>query len=128
MVEAVRARRKLKRCATRKEKLSDGSTDLHFSQFNRFGPSVMAYSQFEYDQHLADADWTAQETAYLFDLLRQYDLRFVVVADRYEYVDVKGSTPPRKRSVEVSTFGSLWVYQLISCRTSKTDITQSVEG
>lgn len=53
----------------------------------------MEYSQFEYDQHLVDPTWTSQETAYLFDLLREYDLRFVVVADRYEYAG-------KKRSIE----------------------------
>ena len=32
-----------------------------------------------------DKDWTKEETDYLFDLVRQYDQRFYVVADRYEY-------------------------------------------
>jgi hypothetical protein len=27
--------------------------------------------------------WTKEETDYLLDMLEQYDLRFVVVADRY---------------------------------------------
>lgn len=34
---------------------------------------------------LADVDWSQQETVYLFSLLREYDLRFVIVADRYAY-------------------------------------------
>jgi DNA methyltransferase 1-associated protein 1 len=59
----------------------------------------MEYSQYEYDQHLADPDWTPHETAYLFDLLREYDLRFIVAADRYAY---QGPTGVRRRSVEVS--------------------------
>ena len=62
----------------------------------------MEYSQFEYDQHLIDPDWTVQETAYLFDLLKIYDLRFVVAADRYEYRSGKGDEEPKRRSVEVS--------------------------
>lgn len=32
-----------------------------------------------------DKEWTREETDYLFDLVRQYDARFYVVADRYEY-------------------------------------------
>lgn len=61
----------------------------------------MEYSQYEYDQHLADPGWTAHETAYLFDLLRTYDLRFVVAGDRYEYRGSRGQDPVKKRSIEV---------------------------
>ena len=61
----------------------------------------MEYSQYEYDQHLADPDWTPHETSYLFDLLREYDLRFVVAADRYEYHDPKAPETTKVRSVEV---------------------------
>lgn len=32
-----------------------------------------------------DKDWTKEETDYLFDLVRRYDQRFYIVADRYEY-------------------------------------------
>jgi DNA methyltransferase 1-associated protein 1 len=70
----------------------------------------MEYSQYEYDLHLADPNWTAHETAYLFDMLRVYDLRFIVVADRYEY---SGSQPlglARTRSVEVSSYRWLEAY------------------
>jgi len=70
----------------------------HFGRFNQHGPSVMEYSQFEYDQHLADPYWTVQETGYLFSLLREYDLRFVVAADRYRF---EGSEGIMRRSVEV---------------------------
>lgn len=71
----------------------------YFGSFNLHGPSVMEYSQFEYDQHLVDPNWTAHETSYLFELLRQYDLRFVVAADRYEYPGRTGG-PIKRRSVE----------------------------
>nr|XP_018259826.1 SWR1-complex protein 4 [Kwoniella dejecticola CBS 10117]OBR81984.1 SWR1-complex protein 4 [Kwoniella dejecticola CBS 10117] len=72
----------------------------YFGQFNLHGPSIMEYSQFEYDQHLNDPDWTPHETAYLFDLLKTYDLRFVVVADRYSYRGQTGNGAERRRSVE----------------------------
>jgi DNA methyltransferase 1-associated protein 1 len=61
----------------------------------------MEYSQYEYDQHLIDSAWTAQETTYLFNMLREYDLRFIVVADRYAY-QARGEDPVRTRTVEVS--------------------------
>ncbi len=45
---------------------------------------------------LADAEWTKEETDYLFNLVREYDSRFYIVADRYEF----HTGPPR--SMEVS--------------------------
>ncbi len=73
----------------------------YFHKFNQTGPSIMEYSQYEYDQHLVDNSWTPHETSYLFELLKQYDLRFVVAADRYEYMGPRGEGPASKRSVEV---------------------------
>jgi DNA methyltransferase 1-associated protein 1 len=78
----------------------------YFGKFDLNGPSIMEYSQFEYDQHLVDPDWTPHETTYLFDLLRTYDLRFVVAADRYGYTGSKGLDTPRRRSVEVCIYNT----------------------
>jgi DNA methyltransferase 1-associated protein 1 len=61
----------------------DGSDDP-FAKYNTVTP-VMDFSQAEYDNHLRDEDWSQAETTYLFSLLREYDLRFVIVADRYAY-------------------------------------------
>lgn len=46
---------------------------------------VYRYSNDEYHQHLRDEDWTKEETDYLMDLCSAYDLRFVVITDRYEW-------------------------------------------
>lgn len=54
---------------------------------------VYSYSNDEYHQHLRDDDWTKEETDYLIDLCQQYDLRFVIITDRYEW-------PGRERSME----------------------------
>lgn len=62
----------------------------------------MEFSQYEYDQHLADPTWSQHETNYLFDLLRTYDLRFIVVADRYDYKGPTGTESGMRRTVEVS--------------------------
>ena len=43
-----------------------------------------AFSDLEYQQHLHDDNWTKQETDHLFDLCRQFDLRFVVIQDRWD--------------------------------------------
>nr|XP_019007840.1 SWR1-complex protein 4 [Kwoniella pini CBS 10737]OCF46621.1 SWR1-complex protein 4 [Kwoniella pini CBS 10737] len=79
---------------------ADPAAIEYFGKFNLHGPSIMEYSQFEYDQHLNDPEWTPHETAYLFDLLKTYDLRFVVVADRYAYRGQTGTGVEKRRSVE----------------------------
>jgi DNA methyltransferase 1-associated protein 1 len=38
-------------------------------------------------------DWTREETDYLFHLCQQFDLRFIVIADRYDY-------PEKERTLE----------------------------
>jgi DNA methyltransferase 1-associated protein 1 len=43
--------------------------------------------------------WSREETDYLFDLLREYDLRWYVVADRWEF-----GGPERKLHVSVSIY------------------------
>jgi DNA methyltransferase 1-associated protein 1 len=42
----------------------------------------------------AEDDWPREETDYLFNLAREYDLRFVVMADRWDY--------PTQRTIDVS--------------------------
>jgi hypothetical protein len=44
-----------------------------------------------------DDNWTPEETTYLFTLLQAYDLRFIVVADRYAYLSKPSTTGGRKR-------------------------------
>lgn len=73
----------------------------YFASFNSSGPSVMQFSQMEYDQQLKDPDWTPHETSYLFALLQEYDLRFVIAADRYGYMDPAVEGVTKTRSVEV---------------------------
>ncbi|CED84272.1 swr1-complex protein 4 [Phaffia rhodozyma] len=75
-----------------------------FAKYNTATP-VMDFSQAEYDDHLRDDNWSHSETLYLFALLRTYDLRFVVVADRYaypgeadEYINLPGGG--KKQSIE----------------------------
>lgn len=50
---------------------------------------------------LADPEWTREETDYLFNLIREYDSRFYIVNDRYDF---PGGPP---RSMEVS-YNKLW--------------------
>eukprot|EP00040_Diaphanoeca_grandis_P034064 m.209801 g.209801 ORF g.209801 m.209801 type:complete len:391 (+) comp33050_c2_seq10:142-1314(+) len=77
-------------------KESEIQTEYAFSKFDK--PSrVPIYSRDEYLRFLSDDDWTEDETQLLFELCRQFDLRFVVVHDRF----VGSSLSPKKeRSVE----------------------------
>lgn len=46
---------------------------------------VPVYSEQEYQMHLHDDGWTKAETDHLFDLCKRFDLRFIVVHDRYDH-------------------------------------------
>ncbi|XP_072294564.1 DNA methyltransferase 1-associated protein 1 isoform X1 [Eucyclogobius newberryi] len=67
--------------------------DYPFARFNKT-VQVPVYSEQEYQLHLHDDGWTKAETDHLFDLCKRFDLRFVVVHDRYDHQQY------RKRSVE----------------------------
>ncbi|KAG7283594.1 hypothetical protein CRUP_020367 [Coryphaenoides rupestris] len=67
--------------------------DYPFARFNKT-VQVPVYSEQEYQLYLHDDGWTKAETDHLFDLCKRFDLRFVVVHDRYDHQQY------RKRSVE----------------------------
>lgn len=67
--------------------------DYPFARFNK-AVQVPVYSEQEYQLYLHDDGWTKAETDHLFDLCKRFDLRFVVVHDRYDHQQY------RKRSVE----------------------------
>ena len=50
---------------------------------------VPVYSEQEYQLYLHDDAWTKAETDHLFDLSRRFDLRFVVIHDRYDHQQFK---------------------------------------
>lgn len=52
---------------------------------------VPVYSEQEYQMYLHDDAWTKAETDHLFDLARRFDLRFVVIHDRYDHQQFKVS-------------------------------------
>lgn len=43
------------------------------------------YTEEQYDTHLRNGDWSKEETDYLVDLATEFDLRWVLISDRYEY-------------------------------------------
>ena len=62
----------------------DVGGDYAFSKYNKKVDMVM-YNDEEYENLLQfDQDWSREETDYLFDLLARFDLRFLVVHDRWD--------------------------------------------
>ena len=47
--------------------------------------SVPEYTPEQYESHLKNDDWSKEETDYLVNLALEYDLRWIVIWDRYEY-------------------------------------------
>ena len=71
-------------------------------------------------QLFTDNDWTKEETDYLFSTVQEYDLRWYVIHDRYDY-------PGPVRAIEVTLPHTTSKPALTSpIRTSKTAITAFV--
>ncbi|KAJ3104053.1 swr complex subunit [Phlyctochytrium planicorne] len=60
------------------------SLNYKFAQLNR-SISIPQFTQEDYQQHLEDADWSFEETVYLLELCKQFDLRFIIISDRFEF-------------------------------------------
>jgi len=57
--------------------------DYPFARFNKIC-EVANYTELEYNRHLSDPGWTKQETDHLMDLATRFDLRFIIMADRWD--------------------------------------------
>ncbi|EHY55909.1 swr complex subunit [Exophiala dermatitidis] len=53
---------------------------------------VASYTDEQYQSYFKSDDWTKEETDYLIELCRDYDLRWVVIADRYDPEQIPGAT------------------------------------
>ncbi|KAJ4265400.1 swr complex subunit [Fusarium torreyae] len=62
----------------------DGLEDSAFAKYN-VQVSVPQYSEGQYQQSLQHGDWTKEETDYLLELARDFDLRWPLIWDRYEW-------------------------------------------
>ena len=64
--------------------------------------SIPTYSDAGYDEHLISDEWTREETDYLFSIARDFDLRWILIADRYDYQpSATESLPlPKERTME----------------------------
>lgn len=64
-----------------------------FAKYNVKARVPQRYTDDEYDRLLRSDDWSREETDYLMDLVSEYDLRWVVIADRYDYQPRMDSEP-----------------------------------
>ncbi|XP_073998570.1 DNA methyltransferase 1-associated protein 1-like isoform X2 [Rhodnius prolixus] len=71
----------------------DEDKQYPFAQFNK-KVQIPSYSDSEYACYLANDSWSRAETDHLFDLCNRFDLRFGVMADRWDL------TKFNKRSIE----------------------------
>jgi len=103
-----------------------------FSKFNKLS-RVPDYKRDDYLRLLADDDWSEEETNCLFELCRQFDLRFIVVHDHFKRKFPPGTGTPayKARSVELlkARYYSVWTRlskarnEVRKVRTSGVDVT-----
>lgn len=56
--------------------------DYPFAKYNK-SVDVIKYTDEEYENYLTDPKWTKEETDTLFELCERFDLRFILIADRF---------------------------------------------
>ncbi|EFQ98701.1 SWR1-complex protein 4 [Nannizzia gypsea CBS 118893] len=82
-----------------------------FAKYNVKAQHPRRYTSEEYDKLLKSDIWSREETDYLMDLVEEFDLRWIIIADRYEYspnigtaADGSSSTalvaPTKRRTME----------------------------
>ncbi|SCV68814.1 BQ2448_935 [Microbotryum intermedium] len=77
--------------------------DSKFAKFNT-SSQPMSYTDLEYDRWLRNLDpsWSKDETDHLFDLARTYDIRFIVMADRWQYNSERSVEMLKQRYYSIS--------------------------
>lgn len=64
-------------------KESEKEDDYVFSKFNK-QIQLVEFTEEEYDRLIPESNWSKEETLYLWDMCKLYDLRFVIIQDRYD--------------------------------------------
>ncbi|GIX82034.1 DNA methyltransferase 1-associated protein 1 [Caerostris extrusa] len=64
-------------------RIEDENEEYPFAKFNK-SVQIPSYNDDEYIQHLQCEGWTRQETDHLFDLCQRFDLRFIIIQDRWD--------------------------------------------
>ncbi|CAF1264732.1 unnamed protein product [Adineta steineri] len=64
---------------------NDPQQEYAFAKFNKH-VDVLTYTDNEYEQYLQDKDWTRTETDVLFELCRKFELKFLIIHDRWNNI------------------------------------------
>lgn len=64
-------------------RIADEGKEYPFARFNKV-VQIPSYTDSEYQQHLHLDSWTRAETDHLMDMCRRFDLRFIVIHDRWD--------------------------------------------
>jgi len=84
-------------------KRDDDPEDYSFVRFNK-KISMFDYTDEQYEKHFSgDPNWTREETDQLWHLCKQFDLRFVVIADRFQTNGKKTMEDLKERYYRIST-------------------------
>ncbi|KAL3424623.1 SWR1-complex protein 4 [Phlyctema vagabunda] len=77
--------------------------ELEDSTFAKFNVQVNTpnYDDEQYRSRLQSDDWTKDETDYLINLVREYDLRWPVIWDRYEYQPLSPEVSAEEGSIAI---------------------------
>ena len=67
--------------------------NTHWAKYNS-RVDIPEYTDEEYTAHLTSSEWSKSETDYLFQLACEFDLRWIVIADRYDYQPPNPQPPP----------------------------------
>jgi len=77
---------------------SDGDEEIEDSAFAKYNVQIdiATYTDEQYDAHLQNDDWSRQETDYLMEVVKAFELRWPLIWDRYEYTpsSVDGEVAP----------------------------------
>lgn len=72
-------------------RVADEPKEYPFAKFNK-QISVVSFTDAEYNAHLQSETWSRAETDHLFDLGKRFDLRFIIMADRWDQTIGKART------------------------------------
>ncbi|AEO64564.1 1d1dfa0c-cbf9-46bb-9ede-9c0acb1400c9 [Thermothielavioides terrestris] len=81
------------------EKKVEKPEDSAFAKFN-VRVSVPQYNDDQYQSNLQSSEWSKEETDYLLTLASEYDLRWPIIWDRYDFVP---KPPPEEQADGTST-------------------------
>ncbi|EEQ87819.2 DNA methyltransferase 1-associated protein 1 [Blastomyces dermatitidis ER-3] len=74
-----------------------------FAKYNVKAQVPKRYTDDQYNRYLKSHIWSREETDYLMDLVEEYDLRWIVIADRYEYPPSPPSTNGESTALVTTT-------------------------